>query len=208
MSDHQQAVMRFSALPLIATQLSRLQNELADDLYFHNLKHTQDVLEEVLRFALHDALADAEIELLAIAAAYHDAGYLFSRKDNEALGAQIAVEAMKRDGGYSDQACQLVAQMILDTRVITQGERILRNASTPLSGYLLDADVGNLGRKDFWQANVALQRELAIDETAFLAWTVEFLRAHRWCTPAAKEMRGAQFEENLAALEKRLLATV
>ena len=59
---------------------------------------------------------DRDALLLAIAAAFHDAGFLKQLPKNEPIGANIAVEAMAKSGRFSLEERELVEQMILDTR--------------------------------------------------------------------------------------------
>ena len=55
----------------------KLAEENEEVLPYHNVRHAKDVLCEALLFALTEGkLSDHELELLAVAAIYHDAGYV------------------------------------------------------------------------------------------------------------------------------------
>lgn len=53
-----------------------LLNNLPSYLRYHDKNHTLDVLRETILFGLADNLDQKTLELQAIAAAWHDVGYL------------------------------------------------------------------------------------------------------------------------------------
>ncbi len=194
--------------PLIAPLLRRLAADLPRTLYYHAAPHTDDVLSEVVLFGTYDGLGEREIELLAIAAAYHDAGFLTRAQDNEVLGAWMAVEAMRAHGGYSEDEIALVERAILDTKVVGTLYGFHQIPTTELAGYLLDADLGNLGRDDFFARGELMYRELNIPRELFLINTLELMYGHRWNSPAALALRETKKQENVAELRKTLKASV
>ncbi len=193
--------MNFKQLPLVTTILDKLKRDLPNDLYYHNYDHTLDVIEEVLCYAKGDNLNDREIELLVVAAAYHDAGFLSQRRDNEDLGAKMAEEAMSIAGGYSVEEVDLVKTMILDTKMQVAEGGFKQIPTTRLSGYLLDADVSNLGRKDFFDKGKLVLKELNLPSAEmFLEHSLNLLEAHQWHTGPANRLREEQKQENIKSL--------
>lgn len=202
----QATVDRLCALPIVAQILAKLERELPPTLTYHSFAHTQDVVRDSVLFALLDDLPPRSVELLVIAAAMHDAGFLEQRSGNEPVGARIAREAMVACGGYSEDEVQLVEQMILDTAVVMHNGSPKQIASTELSKYLLDADLGNFGRDDFF-AKGELQRIESGDEIApFRSKTLALINAHVWNTNAARTLRQAKRDENLATLKAMIAA--
>ena len=134
--------------PLVTETVDTLVSNLDPTLYYHSPAHTKDVLRQTLELAEADALDNRDVLLLAIAAAFHDAGFLKQRPKNEPIGAKMAVEAMAKSGRFSQGECDLVEQMILDTQLVMEGPAQIANCR--LSPWLLDADLANLGRDDFW----------------------------------------------------------
>ena len=197
-------VSRYSELPIVATALQRLQLSLPPHLVYHSAKHTQNVLREALRFAATDGLPAREQELLAIAAAYHDIGFLERMSKNEIFGAQAARRAMSESAQYSNEDMALVERMILDTEIQAGPEGPYQMCSHRLSGYLLDADLSNLGREDFLHWNQLLQQELGVRKEELLAFSRKLMLNHDWHTPAAQSLRSAGKKKNLEALEQLL----
>ncbi|MCI5064669.1 ATP-binding protein [bacterium] len=189
-----------SEMPLIRGALRTLETQLSPDLSYHSAEHSQDVLREVLRFAVHDGISGRDLELLAIGAAFHDIGFIWKQVDNEWLGASRAREAMELSSSYSESEIQRVQDMILDTQLVNTSMVAVQIPSTELGRYLLDADLGNLGRPDFFEKSELLRKELGIARPLFYRDAVKFLEAHEWLTPAAQALRGAGQAENLTKL--------
>jgi len=203
-----ETVERMCALPAVKNALTVLKEQLPQGLYYHNAFHTDDVLSEALHFALVDGLAHRELELLAIAAACHDVGFIKSPVKNEPLGAAFARAEMSKAGGYSEEEISLVEQMILDTSLVESDGASRQIPSTKLSRYLLDADLSNFGRDDFFEKGELLQRELAMDQEAFQRNTLALLSAHTWLTDAAMSLRQSKKEQNLTRLKALVSAHV
>lgn len=200
--EYERECARLLALPLIAAIFAELERELPPNLTYHSAAHTMDVLRETVRFAMRDSVAPRERELLALAAAFHDAGFLVQPNDNEIIGADRAAAAMRGAGGYSDLEIAQVRSMILDTKLDVTGEGV-QHPSSPLAGYLLDADLGNLGRDDFWEKSELYRQELGAPAENFFGTAEELLERHSYHTPAARALRNEQKLLNLTALRKR-----
>ena len=191
-------------IPCVAAILKRLKEELPADLTYHNYHHTDEVVSEVSLFAAHDQLPEKEYLLLGIAAAFHDAGFLRSSVDNEVIGARIARTALEQAGGYSESDIRLVERMILDTRMLKTVSGSRQVATTEPSRYLLDADLGNLGRDDYAEKVEQLRRELRHDLDAFERRAFRLLLNHRWHSPAAEALRSHGQAQNIVSLRMRI----
>ena len=71
------------AEPLVTETVETLVCNLDPTLHYHSPAHTKDVLKQTLELAEADGLDDRDVLLLAIAAAFHDAGFLQQRPKNE-----------------------------------------------------------------------------------------------------------------------------
>ena len=127
---------------------------------------------------------------------------LKQRPKNEPIGAQMAIDAMAKTGRFSKEECDLVEQMILDTQLVMDGPAQISNSR--LSPWLLDADLANLGRDDFWDQTMLLARELNIDRQKMLPMTQALMQRHDWQSPAGRRLFGAKKESNFVALEREL----
>lgn len=191
--------------PIIASILKRLDNELPNTLFYHTAEHTHDVFHEVILFASTAELSLKEMELLALGAAYHDAGFLTRTDNNEGLGADMARQAMRDSKSYSAGEIELVHAMIEDTQLKPTVHGMKQVARTTLAGYLLDADVSNLGREDFFDKVELVRREVGMaDKQEFYKRALQLITAHQWYTEAAKGLRQTQKEENIKLLKARV----
>ena len=190
------------AEPLVIETVERLVSTLDPTLYYHSPDHTKDVLRQTMELAEEDALDSRDVLLLAIAAAFHDAGFLEQRPKNEPIGAQMAVQAMSASGRFSQVEQDLVEQMILDTQLVMEGPAQISNSR--LSPWLLDADLANLGRDDFWNQTRLLAKELEIEIASMLPMTRALMQRHDWQSPAGKRLFAAKKEANFVALEEEL----
>lgn len=180
--------------------LARLATELPDDLPYHGIHHTRDdVVPAAKKLATLSNLGAEELLLVQTAALYHDLGYVARYIHNEPLGAQIAAETLPRFG-YSPTQIKVIEGMILATQ-------LPQNPNTFLEELLCDADLDSLGRDDFLETSHNLREELILHriELPLKSWyrqQGDFLRAHKYFTPAAQTLRRHQKLENITLLEK------
>ncbi len=190
------------AEPLVTETVERLVSALDPTLHYHSPDHTKDVLRQTMELAQEDDLDARDVLLLAIAAAFHDAGFLEQRQKNEPIGAQMAVQAMSQTGRFSQAEQDLVEQMILDTQLVMEGPAQISNSR--LSPWLLDADLANLGREDFWLQTELLARELNMEMSNMMPMTRALMQRHDWQSPAGKRLFAAKKASNFVALEQEL----
>jgi len=182
--------------------LDRLQEELSPTLTYHNLWHTrEDVMPAAERLACAYRLQPRQRGLLAVAAAYHDIGFLRQYDDHEQVGVEIATELLPRFGfGPEDIAC--IAGCIRATRPLAQPENLLQ-------AMLTDADLDVLGRDDFMTRGQALWAEVSavLGLTSWESWLQEqraFLCRHRYRTVAGRTLRDEGKRRNIVLLEEQL----
>ena len=184
--------------------LDRLKSELPARLTYHGAHHTQDVIEEIVTLVNHDNLEQKNKDLLILAAAFHDSGFLYKHNQNEDLASQLAQSEMQKAGAYSEEEILEVKNCILSTKMQSD---FSRTAKTELSKYLMDADLGNLGREDFLHKTELLITELNADRKAFFERSLKLLSSHKWLTPAANALRQEGLIKNIAKV-KEILATL
>lgn len=202
--SYETVVAELYRLPVNEQIFAVLAHDLAPTLHYHAVQHSRDVFEETVRFALHDQIDARKIELLSIAAAYHDAGYMEQYADNEPIGAAMASRAMKQQGGYTQSEINEVSQMILSTQLKVTPEGGTRVELTPFAGYLMDADLGSFGREDFFEKCQQLIDETGAPPEALYQQAWRLISNHIWYTRAARELREAKRQQNLKELEIRL----
>ena len=195
-------VREISADAVVEGIVNRLALELDLNLAYHSQAHTIDVIDEALSLAKLDGVDEDSLLRLAVAAAFHDAGFLAQRTDHEEIGARMAADAMAADSRFNPADIDLVAKMILDTRVNPHGP--VHRCTTKLSPWLLDADMANFGRQDFFRQTELIAEEMQVNITDMVSNTLDLMDRHSWQSPAGIKRFDAKKEENRGLLEQRL----
>jgi uncharacterized protein len=203
MTKGRYAVSReIAADSLVESIVNRLALELDLNLAYHSQAHTIDVIDEALSLAKLDGVDEDSLLRLAVAAAFHDAGFLAQRTDHEEIGARMAADAMAADSRFNPADIDLVAKMILDTRVNPHGP--VHRCTTKLSPWLLDADMANFGRQDFFRQTELIAQEMQVNITDMVSNTLDLMDRHSWQSPAGIKRFDAKKQENRSLLEQRL----
>jgi len=179
--------------------LKELESDLPAHLFYHGHHHTLDVLESVERIGRAEAVSEDQLNLLLVAAAYHDCGFLNGHQDHETKGCKIAQESLP-SFGFNAAAIGEICEMIMSTKV-PQGPQ------NHLSKILCDADLDYLGRDDFESIGTNLFKELAHLKiiTEIEAWNriqVNFLTQHQYHTTYCKNQRQPNKQAHLDNLKK------
>lgn len=133
--------------------LNKLEKELSPDLTYHGVHHTLEVLEKVEEIALFEGgLNDYEMELLKVAALYHDSGFTEGMDEHEKRGVSIC-ERHLPSYGYGPDEIHIIAGMIMATK-------IPQSPKNKLEQIICDADLDYLGREDFYDIGDTLYEEL------------------------------------------------
>lgn len=174
---------------------------MPDHMVFHDLEHTLSVARSAVGIAQAMKLPRAEINLLELAALFHDTGYAVSYTDHEQEGADLA-EAFLRKKGVPERDIQRVRGLILATRLGAVPRSRLQKI-------LRDADSSKAGQVDFDDHGERLRQEIgAVRGTIpsikdWLAENLAYLGSHEFHTEYAQERYGGQKRMNLEALLER-----
>jgi len=166
--------------------LTRLENELADNLYYHGIHHTIDVYEASIKLAEQEKIASEEKTIIQTAALFHDAGFIKQYENNEVLAVQLIKDVLPKFN-YNTHQINTIGDIILTTRVKAR-------PSTLLEKIMCDADYDYLGREDVKKIATSLYQELQEYASPFSVeeWNVlqiKFLNKHEYFTKTAIELR-------------------
>jgi predicted metal-dependent HD superfamily phosphohydrolase len=187
----------------IAYSLHRLETKLSPNLFYHSYWHTrEDVMVAARRLSLLSDLQGEDLQLLEVAAAYHDIGYLHTEVDHELAGIEITSQVLP-SFGFTPAQVSRVNNMILATR-------LPQSPTDIVEAILADADLDVLGREDFFERSELLRQEHAalgrlIPTREWAESQLRFISQHVYFTQAARDLRQMTKLANIAALEARLL---
>ena len=182
--------------------LERLERDLSPILTYHSLLHTRDeVLPAAVRLAGLEGVDGEASVLLQTAVLFHDIGFTRQRLDHETFSIQIAFEVLPA-WGYQPGQLEIIRGLIHATR-------LREPPRTLLEEIIVDSDLDVLGRPEFLKRNRDLREEaqafgLAFTDEQWYFQQLGFLRWHRYRTAAARSLREARKQENMAALESLL----
>lgn len=96
--------------------LDRLEKDLPAHMYYHNVKHTMDVVTQAELIGLGEGVTDEELLLLKTAALFHDSGHIASYDDHEHHGALLAREVLPYYY-YTRMQVDRVCELIMATKL-------------------------------------------------------------------------------------------
>jgi len=174
--------------------------KLPSHLTYHNLNHTAYVLEKAVFLAEQSEVSSSDLELLKLAALFHDTGFIDNPKDHEEKGCKIAESYLAKE--YSKAKLDKIYGMIMATK-------IPQSPSTNLEKILADADLEYLGTDLFEQIGESLFTELKhfnpnFTEQAWDELQLVFMQKHFYHTEYCQKHREPKKQENLLKVKKRL----
>lgn len=190
----------------VAYAIDQLRSNLDPRLTYHDLWHTQnDVLPAVLRLAAASEVDEEDMELLRVAAAFHDVGFISTIEGHEIIGARMVAQVLP-EFGFSNWQIERIMGMILATRLPQSPRNFLEEI-------MADADLDVLGRDDFPVRNQRLRREMAnygqpMTDEEWLHFQLDFLQGHTYFTSVAKSTRAARKLAHFAAIQVDLTQMV
>lgn len=174
--------------------------KLPSHLTYHNLDHTAYVLEKAIFLANQSKVGAADLELLKLAALFHDTGFIDNPKDHEEKGCKIAESYLADE--YSREDLAKIHGMIMATK-------IPQSPTNHLENILADADLEYLGTELFEQIGLSLYEELKhfnpnFTEQAWDELQLVFMQKHHYHTEYCRQNREPKKQENLLKVKKRL----
>ncbi len=179
-----------------------LTEKLADTILFHNLAHTEYVVNNVSYIGKGAGLAERELELALICAWFHDVGFIVNPENHEEEGVKIA-QSFLREHSVSEEDISQVERAILATR---QPQKPLDK----ISEVVCDADVQHLAAEDYFERIVNLRKEWnllsgeSVSKRKFYKLSLEFFQKHNFHTEFAKKEYHEQKSKNLEELKKQI----
>jgi predicted metal-dependent HD superfamily phosphohydrolase len=181
--------------------LQRLKDGLNKHYYYHDVRHTLDVIEQSQAIGKLEGVTPRELEILKIAALFHDTGFLKVRSGHE----QASIDFFQAVGGLSSltyEDCDIITGCIAATHMP-------QNPKTHLERIICDADLDYLGREDFnlIGENLFLEMSACGEMSDRFTWDnlqVKFLEAHNYHTVSNQNRRNARKEANLKEVRLRV----
>ena len=181
--------------------LNKLEKEVPDNLNYHNIQHTRDVLSACEELAATENISENDLILLKTAAIYHDVGFLNAYTGHEEESCKIAA-AILPDFDYPPDAIEEICRMIRATHLPQEPQ-------DKKSKILCDADLYYLGTDNYREnaENLFLEMMTAGIVKSRLEWTekqIHFLEEHKYFTQSAIDKLSAGQHQNLIVVRAEL----
>jgi predicted metal-dependent HD superfamily phosphohydrolase len=153
-------------------------------LMFHNYKHTYDVVMACIEIGSNSNISDDELEILILAAWFHDVGYLESFQNHEELGVKKAVAFLTQEKYPSDKI-ELIKGCIRSTKMGVEPQNLLEEI-------IVDADLKGLSKSNYTERSILLREECKgikdqkKSKESWLQMEIEFLTNHSYHTKYAQ----------------------
>jgi len=178
--------------------LDKLEKELPEYLYYHNVKHTVDVVTEVELMGWAEGCSDEELLLLKMAGLFHDAGHTVSYDEHEFYGTEM-VKKYLPEYNYSEKQIEIICETIMATRLPPRPKTLLQKI-------ICDADLDYLGRSDFIPVSNTLYDELKAQNKigSLNDWNklqVKFISGHQYFTKTAQSLREVNKQKQIDRIQ-------
>jgi adenylate cyclase len=179
--------------------LNKLEKELPHYLFYHNVKHTIDVVTQVELIGIGESVDDEELLILKTAALFHDSGHILAYDDHEHYATLIAREILP-DYFYTQRQVDAICELIMATKMPPRPKNKLEKI-------ICDSDLDYLGRSDMIPVSNSLFRELKeMDKIDSLKeWNllqIKFISGHQYFTKTAQSLREINKQKQIERIRK------
>ncbi len=179
-----------------------LTNNLSENYDYHCVNHTIDVVKNAEEIGVGSHLSDKELEIVLLAAWFHDFGYTKACDGHEKVSIDIA-EKFLIANNYSNEDIEEVKKCIKATELCHKPVSLLEEI-------LSDSDILHIGKKDFSKKADLLRQELKknqninFSDDEWIKKNIKFLSEHKFYTDYAKNNYDYQRIKNIEKLKNQL----
>ena len=182
--------------------LDKLEKELPDYLFYHNVKHTVDIVTEVELIGWAEGCTDEEILILKTAGLFHDAGHTIEYDNHEYHGTVLAREMLPKYN-YTQEQIDRICEIIMSTQMPPKPKNLLESI-------ICDSDLDYLGRSDFIPVSNTLYEELKEQNKIgkLNDWNklqVKFISGHQYFTKTARSLREVNKQKQIERISELII---
>ncbi len=186
-----------------ADYVFRLFRESESELcIYHNYAHTAETVANCREIAEGMRATEQDIEILELAAWFHDTGCLFSMQNHEEKSTKIAKQFLE-DAGYPKEETETICRCILATKLPQKPQNRLEEI-------LCDADLSHLGKTGYREKSELVRIEIEKNENRgfsdaeWLQLNIDFFNRNPFHTKYASLAFNEERTKNLVDLHQRL----
>ncbi|MFH0736096.1 MAG: Pycsar system effector family protein [bacterium] len=173
---------------------------------YHDIVHTKEVVEIAGKIGKEIGINDLDLEILLIAAWFHDTGHFETFLDHEEISSKYAEEFLVKNN-YPNERIERVLKCIIATKVEVKPQNLIEEI-------ICDADLSHLGTDKYFCKSELLRTEIEnryakkFTDYEWIKSSIDFFIKHKFYTKYAKDNFEGQKQENLLKLQKRLRKAV
>jgi len=166
--------------------LDLLRSNLSPNYLYHNAEHTIYVIEKALEIGRFEGCTTEELELVSIAALWHDTGLIKVYQHHEEESCVMAREYLSKND-YLTEDINRICDIIMATQ-------LPQHPHDKLGEILADADLEYLGTASFETVSNTLFKELqsmspSLTRASWNQMQISFLQNHHYFTRFCTENR-------------------
>ena len=179
-----------------------LKEEFPKDLVYHGLEHTWNVVNAAKEIGQNSDLTKDDLEIVELAAWFHDLGYKNSISDHEQYSAELAQDFLKSHN-VEDEKIVKIMGCIMATKMPQSPKNILEQI-------VCDADLLHLSTDKYFEQSSRLKKEIEnlsgkqYSEIDWMDSNKDFFKKHTYFTEYVNEKYAEQKKENLKKVKKKL----
>lgn len=182
--------------------LELLSAKLPDDIGFHNVIHTQEVVKAVIEIAGECQFTPKQLEIVTLAAWFHDCGYTTTYTNHEDSSKAIASDFL--------DSCDYPKDDIQQVLACIEATRFPQNPKSPEQEVLADADMYHFTKPDYPKYEQQLRKEFktylgrTYTDREWTDTNYTLMKNHSYYTAYGKSVLQQFKEVNITRLEKIL----
>lgn len=182
------------------------KNKLPINTVYHNFNHTIHVVEASNEIGLFNELTNSELEIVLIAAWFHDTGFIVSYDNHEEESKKIATNYLI-EKGFSKEKIKKINSIIDATKMP-------QNPKNNLDEIICDADLFHLGEENFNEISNLFRSEKeyingeSFEDIEWMQKNETFLSEHKYFTNYAFEKLDKQKTLNRLKIQKGIKKTI
>lgn len=179
-----------------------LNNQLSKNCIYHTIKHTLDVLQNVVTIGTYCNLNEPDLNIVRLSALFHDTGYIKGIKGHEAESIKIARDYLQQHN-LSDKEILKITDAI-------QATIVPQDPKDKYGEILCDADLMHLTYDNYFENMELLRKEWELMGMAkmtdyeFHLNSLQFFFSHNYHSEYGKKILTPKKEKNLILIENKL----
>jgi HD superfamily phosphodiesterase len=179
-----------------------LKNETPETYAYHALDHTVNVVKNAIFIGSNENLTEDEMNILQVAAWFHDVGYIKTYKGHEKESAAMALKFLEHHN-VDENIRIAVAESI-------QATTYPQLPTSNVAKALCDADLMHLGQEDYFEQAEKLRQEQKnadihkINKAEFDQESLKLFEEHSWHTAFGKNNLDEAKQKNIQLLKERI----